>query len=169
MWRDMRQYFSSNINNLVTHLILPNLGFTQNYKSLFNEEIDTFIGYYFRNTEMNSRRSSALELLQAMVRTYPEFGEFLQNQLQNFEPSNENVEGMCLLLTMVVESAPKGFRDTDGSTHLHFHESMISFCYNKFVKTTLTKLFTVSSENQGCPIEKKMNIIDIANYILSLS
>lgn len=60
MWRDMKPFFASNIDNLVSKLILPNLAFNNSYKDLFNEEIETFIGYYFRNTELNSRRSAAL-------------------------------------------------------------------------------------------------------------
>ena len=60
MWKDMKGFFGSNINNLISNLILPNLAFTNSYKELFNEEIETFIGYYFRNTELNSRRSAAL-------------------------------------------------------------------------------------------------------------
>lgn len=73
LWKDMKSFFATNINNLVSNLLLPNLSFTNSYKQLFNEEIDTFIGYYFRNNELNSRRSAALELLCALVRNYPEF------------------------------------------------------------------------------------------------
>ena len=156
----MKPFFASNIDNLVSKLILPNLAFTNSYKDLFNEEIETFIGYYFRNTELNSRRSAALELLQSLVRNYPEFQQFLSNQLQSFK-SDSNSEGLCLLLTLVIESAPKGFRDIDGATQLHISDQIISFCYDNYIKNFLGEMFRMNLENPEKPLENKISILEI--------
>lgn len=39
LWQDMKPTFASNIGNLVSNLILPNLGLTQTYKDMFQEDI----------------------------------------------------------------------------------------------------------------------------------
>lgn len=60
LWQDMKPNFASNIQNLISNLILPNLNLTQQYKDLFHEDIETFISYFFRNSETLSRRSNAI-------------------------------------------------------------------------------------------------------------
>jgi hypothetical protein len=35
----------------------------------------------------------------------------------------------CLLLTLVIESAPRGFRDVDGVTGLQINPNIITYCY----------------------------------------
>lgn len=73
MWQDMREFFSNSIPTLISNLILPNFKFTNHYKDLFQEEIETFISYFFRNAELSSRRAAAIELLQAIVRNFKNF------------------------------------------------------------------------------------------------
>lgn len=53
----------------------------------------------------------------------------------------------CLLLTLVIESAPKGFRDVDGVTSLHIKPGIIIYCYEQFIKSTLNTIFMKTKEN----------------------
>ena len=46
----MKEFFQNHIRALFENLIIPNIGLSQNLIGLFEEEIDLFIDYYFRNT-----------------------------------------------------------------------------------------------------------------------
>lgn len=46
-----------------------------------------------------------------------------------------------LLLTLVIESAPKGFRDVDGVTSLWIDQDLILLCYEQFIKDTLNTVY----------------------------
>ena len=39
LWQDMKAQFSSNIDSLISSLILPNPSLTAQYKDMFNEDI----------------------------------------------------------------------------------------------------------------------------------
>lgn len=68
---------------------------------------------------------------------------------------------MCLLLTLVIESAPKGFRDIDGVTQLHIKQEFIGHCYDQFVKDSLNRMFSRNQENPNKSLENKVNIVEI--------
>lgn len=148
LWQDMRANFAANIGNLISNLILPNLGLTDYYKDMFKEDIETFLSYFFRNSETLSRRSNAIDLLQSIVRHFNKpFEAFLEEQVKGFAPSPENINMQCLLLTLVIESAPKGFRDVDGVTSLHIKPDIIIYCYEQLIKNTLNTIYSKSNEN----------------------
>jgi hypothetical protein len=46
----MKGFFNENMSLLISKLILPNIGITKTSIALFEEEIDVYIDYYFRNT-----------------------------------------------------------------------------------------------------------------------
>ena len=50
IWPDMKEFFSTHIVNLLSSLILPNIGVTQTLVALFEDEVELYIDYYFRNT-----------------------------------------------------------------------------------------------------------------------
>lgn len=162
LWQDMKQKFASNINDLISNLILPNLGLTAAYKDMFQEDIETFISYFFRNSETLTRRSNAIELLQSIVRYFnANFEQFLSEQIKGFVSTPQNINMQCLLLTLVIESAYKGFRDVDGVTSLNINQNIILFCYEQFIKGTLNTIFIKSTENKGKGIEKQMNFMEL--------
>lgn len=97
-----------------------------------------------------------------MVRNYTEFQQFLEAQLQSFDASIEgDTTNLCIMLTLVIESAPKGFRDIDGTTQLHINQNIITYCYDSFIKNLLNKIFNKNIENPHVPIERKANIVEI--------
>lgn len=105
-----------------------------------------------------TRRSNAIELLQSIVRQFNQnFESFLDSQVRGFQPGPDNMSMQCLLLTLVIESAPKGFRDADGVTSLHYNQNIISFCYEQFVKSTLNSIYKASANTK--PIEKQLQIL----------
>lgn len=46
----MRPFFEQNMESLFQNLILPNIGITNTLKGLFEDEVELYIDYYFRNT-----------------------------------------------------------------------------------------------------------------------
>ena len=50
IWPDMKEFFSTHIVNLLSSLIIPNIGVTQTLVALFEDEVELYIDYYFRNT-----------------------------------------------------------------------------------------------------------------------
>lgn len=65
------------------------------------------------------------------------------------------------MLTLVIESAPKSFRDIDGVTQSHINTQIIVFCYDNFIKGILNKIFNKTMETSDKPIESKMNIVEL--------
>jgi hypothetical protein len=49
------------------------MGATQAQNNIFEEEVDLYIDYYFRNIELQTRRAAALELLRVICRHYQSF------------------------------------------------------------------------------------------------
>ncbi len=73
----MKPFFQEHINDLFTNLIVPNIGITKNLIGLFEDEVDLYIDFYFRNTDIQTRRAAALELLRVICRHYSAFEPFL--------------------------------------------------------------------------------------------
>jgi exportin-2 (importin alpha re-exporter) len=119
MWPDMRTFFERHILDLFSNLILPNIGVTSAQVGLFEEEVDLYIDYYFRNTEIQTRRAAALELLRVICRHYTSlFEPFLEEQIRTFENVAGNIKAECSLLGLIIDGSSKGFRDVDGCTQL---------------------------------------------------
>lgn len=118
-WPEMKPFFLQNMDQLFETLILPNIAVNNTASALFEEEIDVFIDYYFRNTEIQTRRAAAIELLRIICRSYNAFQPFLERQIQNYlllPPGNVKAE--CTLLGLIIDGSSKGFRDVDGCTQL---------------------------------------------------
>lgn len=81
--------------------------------------------------------------------------------MRGFVSTPENINMQCLLVTLVIESAHKGFRDVDGATSLHINPNIILFCYEQFIKNTLNTIFVKSNENKNKGIEKQVNITEL--------
>jgi hypothetical protein len=50
MWPEMKGFFTEHMENLIQNLIIPNIGITKTSIALFEDEIDLYIDFYFRNT-----------------------------------------------------------------------------------------------------------------------
>ena len=89
VWPDMKQFFANNLESLLQILILPNIGFNHAVAMLLQEDQATFIGNYFENSEVDSRRSTAIELLRSICRSY-KFDDYLKKYLAAYcqQPQN---------------------------------------------------------------------------------
>jgi exportin-2 (importin alpha re-exporter) len=150
---------------LFENLIIPNIGINKAHIALFEEEIELYIDYYFRNTEIQTRRAAALELLRVVCRHYKLIEGFIEQQLQNFQGVADNVQAECTLLTLIIDGSNKGFRDIDGCTQLFVREELIQYTYNSIVKKTLFKMYEWLGKNPEHKIESHFNPIHIATII----
>lgn len=83
-WNDMKHFFQEHMNQFFESLILPNIAPNKTASALFEEEPEVFIDFYFRNTEVQTRRAAAIELLRIICRSYNTFQGFLETQISNF-------------------------------------------------------------------------------------
>lgn len=74
----MQPFFRQHMAQLFENLIIPNIGINKAHLALFEEEIELYIDYYFRNTEIQTRRAAALELLRVVCRHYKLIEEFIE-------------------------------------------------------------------------------------------
>lgn len=58
------------MDQLFQTLIIPNICLNSSTVSLFQEEPEVFIDYYFRSAEVQTRRAAANELLRIICRSY---------------------------------------------------------------------------------------------------
>jgi exportin-2 (importin alpha re-exporter) len=76
-WNDMKPFFMEHMDQFFETLILPNIAVNNTAKALFEDEPEVYIDYYFRNTEIQTRRAAAIELLRIICRSYNAFQPFL--------------------------------------------------------------------------------------------
>ena len=69
----MRQFFADNLSQLIEKLIMPNLRISKAVVEMFFDEPDLFFDYYFKNSEINTRRAASLDLLRVICRNFPNF------------------------------------------------------------------------------------------------
>jgi exportin-2 (importin alpha re-exporter) len=163
-WSDMKGFFLSNIDQFFENLILPNIGLTKTALGQFEDEPEIFIDYYFRNSEMMTRRAAAIELLRIICRSYGSaFPAFAQKHLSSFMSlPSKNAADECTILGLIIDGSSKGFRDVDGCTQLFVEENIIHFCYNNIVKSTLGAVFTWAIANPQRVVEDQFNPLHVA-------
>jgi hypothetical protein len=69
-----------------------------------------------------------------------------------------------LLITLVIESASKGFRDVDGVTQLQVNNGIIEYTYKQFIRNSFNVIYqscqqVQENDKKPIPIEKQMNIL----------
>lgn len=135
-------------------LILPNIAINSAATALFEDEPEVFIDYYFRNTEIQTRRAAAIELLRIICRSYNAFQPFLERQIQNFMalPSRSTV-AECTLLGLAIDGSSKGFRDVEGCTQLFVNVQIIEYCYHNIAKVSLGAVYAWANENEKGLVE----------------
>ena len=61
---------------------MPNLKLTKTTIELFQDEPETFFDYYFKNNDIQTRRSASLDLLRVICRSFPNFETYVIQKLQ---------------------------------------------------------------------------------------
>lgn len=104
---------------------------------MFEDEPTLFIENYFENSEINTRRSTAIELLKTITRCY-NFTDLLKKQLVEYvqitQAQGKNVQGECMILNLVIDSGTVAFRSVDGVTQISISEEIIQYVYLEIVK-----------------------------------
>ena len=141
-WSDMKPFFQGHMDQFFETLILPNISLNKTASALFEDEPEVFIDYYFRNTEIQTRRAAAIELLRIICRSYNCFQAFLERQISNFIAlPTKNVAAECTLLGLTIDGCSKGFRDVDGCTQLFVDVQLIHYCYQHIAKVSLGAVY----------------------------
>lgn len=120
-----------------------------------------FIDYYFRNTELQTRRAAALEILRVICRYYDCFAPFLEQQLHNFQGETGNIKSLCTILNFTIDGSSKGFRDVDGCTQLFVNQNIIDYTYQNIAKKSLFEVYDWMTKNEQSLIESKFDKIHI--------
>lgn len=111
---------------------------------MFEDEPTLFIENYFENSEINTRRSTAVELLKSITRSY-NFSDLLKKQLLDFvqitQSQGKNIPAECLLLNLVVDSGTVAFRSVDGVTQISITEDIIKYVYLEIVKPFFASVY----------------------------
>lgn len=138
----MKDFFTQNMDQLMVNLVLPHVGVTKQTLALFSEEIGVYIDYYFRNTELQTRRAAALELMRVICRNYHTFEPFLTTQISNYlQMVDKNINSQCTILNLIIDGCCKGFRDVDGCTSLFVSEQIVLVAYKSIVKPALAEFY----------------------------
>lgn len=162
----MKQFFGQHIDKLFQNLIVPNITINQTAISLFEDEPDVYIDYYFRNSEIQTRRAAAIELMRAISRSYDAFEPFLRNQIENFTSlPQRDVQSECIILGLTIDGSSKGFRDVDGCTQLYVKPEIIYFCYQNIVKKSLGQVHDWIQNNKNDDVLKNFNAMHLATLI----
>jgi hypothetical protein len=61
------------LDQLIEKLVIPNLSINRNVLEMFQEEPETFFDFYFKNNDIQTRRSASLDLLRVICRSFPNF------------------------------------------------------------------------------------------------
>ena len=155
LWPDMKGFFESHLKDLFGNLILPNIGVTRTSVELFEDEIELYIDYYFRGSEINTRRSAALDLLRVICRHYNHlFEPFLREQMESFGSIAGDTKAECNMHSLVIDGATKSFRDIDGCTGLHVSETLIQQTYQRIIKEKLGSIMEWMKNHKDQGIEK---------------
>ena len=106
------------MDQLIEKLVIPNLSINRNVLEMFQEEPETFFDFYFKNNDIQTRRSASLDLLRVICRSFPNFEQYLIQRIQNFTANmaNASIQDKCDLLNFVIDATTKSFREVDGCT-----------------------------------------------------
>jgi hypothetical protein len=101
---------------------------------LFQDDPQQFVSNYFENNDIDSRRSTSIELLKSICRSY-KFDEYLKNYLNNYvqvlKTQGQNLQTECTLLNLVIDAATVAYRSVDGVTSLGVSEDIILWLGDK--------------------------------------
>lgn len=61
---------------------MPNLKINKTILEMFYDEPETFFDYYFKNNEIQTRRSASLDLLRVICRSFPNFETYVLQKIQ---------------------------------------------------------------------------------------
>ena len=141
-WHEMKEFFTQHMSSLMSSLIIPNIRINKVAVGVFEDEPESFVDYYFRAAELNTRRSAALDLLRVICRSYQTFEPFIKEQIANFLGMNERApQDECTILGLVIDGCSKGYRDVDGCTQLWVDVEVVNITYQNIVKPTLSRMY----------------------------
>ena len=69
---------------------MPNLRINRNVLDMFNDDSETFFDYYFKNNDIQTRRSASLDLLRVICRSCPNFESYLIEKIKEFTSNMSN-------------------------------------------------------------------------------
>jgi hypothetical protein len=126
---------------------------------LFQDDPQQFVSNYFENNDIDSRRSTSIELLKSICRSY-KFDEYLKNYLNNYvqvlKTQGQNLQTECTLLNLVIDAATVAYRSVDGVTSLGVSEDIIQYTYQQIVKPFFATVYGWVISNQ-VPLEINKN------------
>lgn len=70
-WSSISRGYANSIPDLVTTLVLPNIGINEDVKDEFDGDSERFIECYFQGGDITSKRSYAIDLVKTIMRCYP--------------------------------------------------------------------------------------------------
>lgn len=164
VWTEMKPFFSANLESLLQILILPNIGLSPAVAALFQDEPATFVGNYFESSEIDTRRSTAIELLRNICRAY-NFNDYLKKYLAAYCQQPKEPQTECTLLNLIVDAGSSAYRSLDGVTSLGVSEDIVQFGYLQLVKNHFQQVYGWIMNNEGKPIEGQFVPVQLAFYL----
>jgi hypothetical protein len=149
LWQEMKQFFADNLGQLLEKLVMPNLSINRNVLEMFQDEPETFFDYYFKNNDIQTRRSASLDLLRVICRSFPNFQTYVIQRIQEFTANmaNASIQEKCNLLNFVIDAATKSFRDADGCTDTYISSELLVQCFEHIVYADLGQIYNWILEN----------------------
>ena len=149
MWNQMKQFFTAQLANLIENIVLPNITPNINTFQQMQSENETFIDFNFRNAEIGTRKASAVDLIRAISRHYPDFEQYLDSKVDQCikTTGGPNIKANMSIIALLIEGGSKAFRDIDGTTQLFVKESIILKAYQNIVKPYLASMQQSISQN----------------------
>lgn len=71
-WSGHKKLYADSIPDLVALLILPNIGINEDVKDEFDGDCEKFIDCFFNSADVTSKRSYAVDLMRALMKSYKE-------------------------------------------------------------------------------------------------
>jgi hypothetical protein len=140
-------------------LIMPNLRINKPILEMFHDEPELFFDYYFKNNEIQTRRSASLDLLRVICRSFPNFEGYVLQKIQKFTANMANVplQEKCNLLNFIIDGATKSFRDVDGCTETYISSNIVVQCYEHIVYNDLAQIYSWILANDDKMVEDSIN------------
>ncbi|EAR95791.1 CAS/CSE protein, carboxy-terminal protein (macronuclear) [Tetrahymena thermophila SB210] len=171
LWQDLGSFFKQNMNNIMTSLIIPNLGVSQMEKLQFEDEPTSFLESFFQFSDINTRKSVTVDLLKNIAKG---FGDELVGQIKNYileyknlldSTGQFNIETEVILLNLIIDGATVAYRDKEGVTEICLPAELVTYIYENIIKPTLGKMFSVLSQNQNMLVEQQYNTLHVCYYL----
>lgn len=165
IWPDMKPFFANNLESLLQILILPHIGFNHSVARLFQDDPATFVTNYLENGDIESCRSTAIELIRTIGRAY-KFDDYLKKYLAAYvQQQQHDIATECSLVNLVVDSGAVAYRSVDGVTCLGIGEDILQVTYQQLVKNYFQKVYGWIMTAGDKPIESQFMPVHLALYL----